>query len=75
MAVCKNCFIFDEFKLQSKIGFFETRQSMVVFILNAILNIEKYFWIFVNVMGRTFVLSVIVQKCLKELNLLFTKTV
>ena len=75
MAVCKNYFIFDEFKLQSKIGFFETRQSMVVFILNAILNIEKYFWIFVNVMGRTFVLSVIVQKCLKELNLLFTKTV
>ena len=43
MAVCKNCFIFDEFKLRSKIGFFETRQSMVVFILNAILNIEKYF--------------------------------
>ena len=34
--------MFDEFKLHSKIGFFETRKEMVIFMLNVILNIQKY---------------------------------
>ena len=40
---CKNCFLFDEFKLPSKVGFSEKRQSQLIFILNTILNIQKYF--------------------------------
>lgn len=43
MASCKNCFLCDEFKLHSKVGFFESRKDMVVFILNVILNVQKYF--------------------------------
>ena len=43
MPRCENCYLFDEFKLYSKVGFFETRQEMVIFMLNTILNIQKYF--------------------------------
>ena len=42
MAFCGNCFLFDEFKLYAKVGFFETRKEMVIFMLNTILNIQKY---------------------------------
>ena len=35
--------MFDEFKLPSKVEFFEKRQSQLTFILNTILNIQKYF--------------------------------
>ena len=44
MASCKNCFLFDEYKLYSKVGFFERRQDMLIFILNVILNIRKYYF-------------------------------
>ena len=42
MAFCGNCFLFDEFKLYAKVGFFETRKEMVIFMLSTILNIQKY---------------------------------
>ena len=43
MAACKNCFLFDEIKLHSKVGFFKTRRDMVLFILNVLLNIKDLF--------------------------------
>ena len=42
MAFCGNCFLFDEFKLYAKVGFFETRKEIVIFMLSTILNIQKY---------------------------------
>lgn len=42
MASCKNCYLFDEFELHSKAVFFETRRDVTIFILNAILNVQKY---------------------------------
>lgn len=43
MVSCKNCYLFDELKLYSKIVFFERSQDMLIFILNVILNIKKYY--------------------------------
>ena len=41
---CKNCFLFDEFKLSMEVGFFKKRRTTdVAMILNIILNIQKYF--------------------------------
>ena len=42
MAFCGNCFLFDEYKLYAKIGFFESWKEMMVFMINVILNIQKY---------------------------------
>ena len=53
MAQCNNCFIFDEFKLYSKVGFFESRKEMVIFMLNTILNIQKYFLDFCKCDGNS----------------------
>ena len=38
-----DCFLFDEFKLHTKIGFFESRRKTVVFIINVLMNTEKFF--------------------------------
>ena len=38
-----DCFLFDEFKLYAKIGFFESRRKAVVFIINVLMNVEKIF--------------------------------
>ena len=43
MAACKNCFLYDEIKLHAKVGFFETRKDLVLFLLNVILNIKDLF--------------------------------
>ena len=44
MASCRNFYLFEEFKLHSKVFFFfEKRHDMFVFILNVVLNIQKYF--------------------------------
>ena len=40
---CKNCFIYDEIKLHSKVGFFEKRKDLVLFLLNVVLNIKDLF--------------------------------
>ena len=57
MASCKNCFLCDEFKLHSKVGFFESRKDMAVFILNVILNVQKYFIQFCKCDGETICLQ------------------
>ena len=57
MAFCVNCFLFDEFKLYSKVGFFETRKEMVIFMLNTILNIQKYILDFCKCDGENMCLS------------------
>ena len=44
MAACINCYLFDKYKLDAKIVFFFLkRQDMLIFLLNTILNIKKYF--------------------------------
>ena len=43
MASHMDCFLFDEFKLYVKIGFFESRRKAVVFIINVLMNVEKFF--------------------------------
>ena len=53
MAHCNNCFLFDEFKLYSKVGFFESRKEIVTFMLNTILNIQKYFLDFCKCDGHS----------------------
>ena len=53
MAQYSNCFLFDEFKLYSKVGFFELRKEMVIFMLNTILNIQKYFLDFCKCDGNS----------------------
>ena len=39
----KNCFIYDEIKLHSKVGFFEKRKDFFLFSLNVVLNIKDLF--------------------------------
>ena len=53
MAHCDNCFLFDEFKLYSKVGFFELRKEMVIFMLKTKLNIQKYFLDFCKCDGNS----------------------
>ena len=53
MPLCENCYLFGEFKLYSKVGFFESRQEMVIFMLNTILNIQKYFLDFCECNGHS----------------------
>ena len=53
MAQCNNCFLLDEFKLYSKVGFFESRKEMVIFMLNTMLNIQKYFLDFCKCDGNS----------------------
>ena len=53
MATCGNCFLFGEYKLYSKVGFFETRKEMVIFMLNVIMNIQKYVLDFCKCDGET----------------------
>ena len=57
MAFCRNCFLFDEFKLHSKLGFFEIRKEMVIFMLNVMLNIHKYVLDYCKCDGETICLS------------------
>lgn len=45
MASCENCYLFDQEKLQNA-AFFETRRETAMFILNVILNINKFHSIF-----------------------------
>ena len=42
-GILQKLFLCDEFKLHSKVGFFESRKDMAVFILKVILNVQKYF--------------------------------
>lgn len=49
MATCKNCFLFDENKLNFRVGYSETRRDMLVFLLNVIMNVKCTFFSFVNV--------------------------
>ena len=42
MAFCSGCFLFDEFVLHSRVGFFESRKEMVIFMINVIMNIQNY---------------------------------
>ena len=43
MAACKNCFLYNEINLHAKVGFFETRKDLVLFLLNIVLNIKDLF--------------------------------
>ena len=43
MAACKNCFLYSEINLHAKVGFFETRKDLVLFLLNVVLNIKDLF--------------------------------
>ena len=42
MVVCKNCFLFDADKFNSKVGYFNTQRDMLVFLLNAAMNIKVH---------------------------------
>lgn len=42
MTTCKNCFLFDNKKLHSKVGYFDTRRDMFVFLVNVIMNIKVH---------------------------------
>ena len=43
MAACKNCFLYSEINLHAKVGFFETRKDLVLFLLNVVLTIKDLF--------------------------------
>ena len=42
MVGCKNCFLFDADKLNSKVGYFNTQRDMLVFLLNVVMNIKVH---------------------------------
>ena len=42
MASNNECFLSDDFNFHAKIGFFESRKEVVVFMINVILNIQKF---------------------------------
>ena len=42
MVGCKNCFLFDDDKLNSKVGYFNTQRDMLVFLLNVVMNIKVH---------------------------------
>ena len=54
---CRNCFLFDQEKLEAQCCFFEDRHSLVLFLLNVILNIQKK-WIDFGKCDRTKICSV-----------------
>ena len=40
MSGCKNCFLFNNEKLNSKMGYFECRRDLFDFLINTIMNIQ-----------------------------------
>ena len=66
MAFCGNCFLFDEFKLYSKVGFFETRKGMLIFMVNVIMNIQNYVYDYCKCDGQTICLPCEIAKIFDE---------
>ena len=67
MAPCKNCFLFDEEKLENACCFFTERHWLAFSLLNVVLNIQKMWLQFVYPAKQIFAIETI--------NMSFTKTV
>lgn len=52
MASCKNCYLFDEFKLNSMAAFFEKRQDMVGFFETLSSIFKNTFWTTASAMEK-----------------------
>ena len=66
MDPCSNCFIHDEYKLESKMSYFESRNTLVIFLINAIMNIQKYFVEHCKCDGDTVCLSCSITEIFNE---------
>ena len=63
---CKNCFLFDEEKLEESFYHFKDRHSLVLFMLNIILNIQKIYLEFCKCDGTNICLPCQSNNCYKE---------
>ena len=66
MVFCNNCFLFDEFNFQSKIGFFESQKEVVSFMINVLMNIQKYVYGYCKCDGQTICFPCEIAKILDE---------
>ena len=66
MPSCKNCFLADEEKLENACCYFVSRHSLVLFLLNVILNIQKMWFEFCTCDGKNICLSSEANICYRE---------
>ena len=52
ISKCKNCFLFDEEKLNSYMNYFPDKHSLTLFLLNVILNIQDKYLSFCKFDGK-----------------------
>lgn len=66
MPQCKNCFLLDEEKLENAFYHFEDRQSLALFMLNIILNIQEIWLDFSKCDGGNICLGCQANICYRE---------
>ena len=66
MPQCKNCFLFDEEKLENAFYHFQDRHSLVLFMLNIILNVQEIWIEFCICDGSTICLPFQANICYRE---------
>ena len=66
MPQCKNCFLFDEEKIENAVNYFDHRRSLVLFLLNVILNVQEIWLEFCKCDGKNICLPCQANICYRD---------